>query len=64
LRAQKKDQKNGSHAALTAPVDALRNRRGKNSLRSNSLPLFPVAEPAARQGGNGYSPARMSSKNK
>ena len=35
----------GSPAAETTPVDGLRNRRGKNSLRSNSLPLFPGSAP-------------------
>ena len=35
----------GSPAAETTPVDELRNRRGKNSLRSNSLPLFPGSAP-------------------
>ena len=35
---------------------------GKNSLRSNSSPLLPVEEPAARQGGNGFPPAHISSK--
>ena len=60
---KKRTKRNGSHAALTTPVDALRNRRGENSLRSNSSPLFPVAEPAARQGGNGSLPAQNSSKN-
>jgi len=63
LLAQKKVTKeNGSPAALTTPVVALRNRRGENSLRSNSSPLFPVAEPAARQGGNGFPPAQVSSR--
>jgi len=45
-----------SHAALTTPVDALCNRRGKNSLRSSSSPLLPVGEAVARQGGNGLPP--------
>ena len=35
----------GSPAAETTPVDGPRNRRGKNSLRSNSLPLFPGSAP-------------------
>ena len=35
----------GSPAAETTPVDELRNRRGKNSLRSNSLPLVPGSAP-------------------
>ena len=43
----------GSPAAETTPVDELRNRRGKNSLRSNSLPLFPVPHPAARLSAKG-----------
>ena len=62
LLAQKKVTKeNGSPAAETTPVDELRNRQGeqrvglpnRRSLRSNSSPLFPVAEPAARLSGNG-----------
>ena len=35
----------GSPAAETTPVDGLRNRRGKNSLRSDSLPLVPGSAP-------------------
>ena len=35
----------GSPAAETTPVDGLRNRRGKNSLRSDSLPLSPGSAP-------------------
>ena len=35
----------GSPAAETTPVDGVRNRRGKNSLRSDSLPLVPGSAP-------------------
>ena len=35
----------GSPAAETTPVAGLRNRRGKNSLRSDSLPLSPGSAP-------------------
>ena len=35
----------GSPAAETTPVAGLRNRRGKNSLRSDSLPLVPGSAP-------------------
>ena len=35
----------GSPAAETTPVDGVRNRRGKNSLRSDSLPLVPGSTP-------------------
>ena len=42
---KKRTKRKGSPAAETTPVDGLRNRRGKNSLRSNSLPLFPGSAP-------------------
>ena len=50
---KKRTKRKGSPAAETTPVDGLRNRRGKNSLRSNSLPLFPVPHPAARLSAKG-----------
>jgi hypothetical protein len=54
LRAQRKRiKRKGSPAAETAPVAEPRNRRGKNSLRSNSLPLHPVPHPTARLSGKG-----------
>ena len=43
----------GSQATETTPVAKARNRRGKNSLRSNSLPLHPAPDLAARLSGNG-----------
>ena len=49
---KKRTKRKGSPAAETTPVDGLRNRRGKNSLRSNSLPLVPgpaPRRPAQRQ---------------
>ena len=49
----------GSPAAETAPFVGVRNRRGKNSLRSNSLPLHPVPHPAARLSGKGPHRPRM-----
>jgi hypothetical protein len=45
--------RNGSQAAENDPFVKVRNRRGKNSLRSNSLPLDPVPDLAARLSGNG-----------
>ena len=42
---KKRTKRKGSPAAETTPVDGLRNRRGKNSLRSNSLPLSPGSAP-------------------
>ena len=42
---KKRTKRKGSPAAETTPVGGLRNRRGKNSLRSNSLPLFPGSAP-------------------
>ena len=42
---KKRTKRKGSPAAETTPVDGPRNRRGKNSLRSNSLPLFPGSAP-------------------
>ena len=42
---KKRTKRKGSPAAETTPVDGLRNRRGKNSLRSDSLPLFPGSAP-------------------
>ena len=42
---KKRTKRKGSPAAETTPVDGLRNRRGKNSLRSDSLPLFPCSAP-------------------
>ena len=42
---KKRTKRKGSPAAETTPVAGLRNRRGKNSLRSNSLPLFPGSAP-------------------
>lgn len=42
---KKRTKRKGSPAAETAPADGVRNRRGKNSLRSNSLPLFPCSAP-------------------
>jgi hypothetical protein len=54
LRAQRKRiKRKGSPAAETAPAAEPRNRRGKNSLRSNSLPLHPVPHPTARLSGKG-----------
>ena len=49
---KKRTKRKGSPAAETTPADGLRNRRGKNSLRSNSLPLFSgpaPRRPAQRQ---------------
>jgi len=43
----------GSPAAETTPFVEVWNRRGKNSLRSDSLPLHPVPHPAARLSGKG-----------
>ena len=37
---KKRTKRKGSCVAETTPFDDLWNRRGKNSLRSNSLPLF------------------------
>ena len=42
---KKRTKRKGSPAAETTPVAGLRNRRGKNSLRSDSLPLFPGSAP-------------------
>ncbi len=42
---KKRTKRKGSPAAETTPIDGLRNRRGKNSLRSNSLPLYPGSAP-------------------
>ena len=42
---KKRTKRKGSPAAETTPVDGLRNRRGKNSLRSDSLPLVPGSAP-------------------
>ena len=42
---KKRTKRKGSPAAETTPVAGLRNRRGKNSLRSNSLPLVPGSAP-------------------
>ena len=42
---KKRTKRKGSPAAETTPDDGLRNRRGKNSLRSDSLPLFPGSAP-------------------
>ena len=42
---KKRTKRKGSPAAETTPVDGLRNRRGKNSLRSDSLPLSPGSAP-------------------
>jgi len=64
LLAQKKNKKKCNRAALTTPVDALRKRRGEQRVglpnrrlpRSNSSPLLPVAEPSARQSGDGIQP--------
>ena len=42
---KKRTKRKGSPAAETTPADGLRNRRGKNSLRSDSLPLFPGSAP-------------------
>ena len=42
---KKRTKRKGSPAAETTPIDGLRNRRGKNSLRSDSLPLFPGSAP-------------------
>lgn len=50
---KKRNQRKGSHATETAPTVKARNRRGKNSLRSNSLPLHPVPDFAARLSANG-----------
>jgi len=58
LLAQKKEPKKDSRVAETTPVVEMRNRRGKNSLRSNSLPLFPALHPAAWLSGNGFPPHR------
>ncbi len=54
LRAQRKRTKRkGSQATETTPVTKARNRRGKNSLRSDSLPLHPLPDLADRLSGNG-----------
>ncbi len=54
LRAQRKRTKRkGSQAAETTPFVKAWNRRGKNSLRSNSSPLPPAPDLAARLSGNG-----------
>mgnify|MGYP006974893329 CR=1 FL=1 len=42
---KKRIKRNGSPSAETAPVVELRNRRGKNSLRSNSSPLISGSAP-------------------
>ena len=42
---KKRTKRKGSPVAETTPADGLRNRRGKNSLRSNSLPLSPGSAP-------------------
>jgi hypothetical protein len=43
----------GSQATENAPFGKVRNRRGKNSLPSNRLPLHPAPDLAARLSGNG-----------
>ena len=54
LRAQRKEpKKRAAKAAEKTPSVKVRNRRGKNSLRSNSLPLHPVPDLVARLSGNG-----------
>ena len=50
---KKRIKRKGSPAAETTPFAEVQNRRGKNSLRSNSLPLHPVPHPAARLSGKG-----------
>ncbi len=50
---KKRTKRKGSQAPETNPCSNLRNRRGKNSLRSNSLPLHPAPDLAARLSGNG-----------
>lgn len=50
---KKRTKRKGSRATETAPVAKFRNRRCKNSLRSNSLPLHPVPDLADRLSGNG-----------
>ena len=59
---KKRTKRKGSPAAETTPFAEVQNRRGKNSLRSNSLPLHPVPHPAARPSGKGpVSPGYISS---
>ena len=50
---KKRTKRKGSRATETTPAAKVRNRRGKNSLRSNSLPLHPVPALAARLSDNG-----------
>ncbi len=56
---KKRNKRKGSPAAETAPFAKVRNRRGNNSLRSNSLPLHPVPRLAARRSANGPHRARI-----
>jgi len=51
--SKKRTKRKGSHAAETTPVAKARNRRGKNSLRSDSLPLHPAPDLAARPSDDG-----------
>ena len=50
---KKRTKRKGSRATETTPFAEVWNRRGKNSLRSNSLPLHPAPNLAARLSGNG-----------
>jgi hypothetical protein len=50
---KKRIKRKGSPVAETTPFAKVRNRRGKNSLRSNSLPLHPVPHLAERLSANG-----------
>ncbi len=50
---KKRNKRKGSPVAETTPFAKVRNRRGNNSLRSNSLPLHPVPHLAARLSANG-----------
>ena len=56
---KKRNKRKGSPAAETAPFAKVRNRRGNNSLRSNSLPLHPIPRLAARLSANGPHRARI-----
>jgi len=56
---KKRNKRKGSPAAETTPFAKVQNRRGNNSLRSNSLPLHPVPRLAARLSANGPHRARI-----
>ncbi len=53
LCPKKRTKRKGSQAAETTPFGKVRNRRGKNSRRSDRLPLHPAPDLAARLSGNG-----------